>query len=215
MKFWKPRGLRPPAWVYTRVLRWPLRALARYKIFSVEVINREVVPMKGAVIVACNHISMSDPVFLWGAMRRNAVALAMKELWRWPFVGQVVWLLGHIPVDRGNRKAGERVLKRVVRYLRRKALILWFPEGSCSKDGVLRKPKPGIARASKMTGTPIIPVGIKGSNDVWPLGSKRINRRAHVVLKFGDPIYPDHFQGPGAEQDILDELYRRILALST
>lgn len=75
----KPRGLQPHAWAITKVLRGFLRTLVMFRLFNVLVINRDAVPQKGAVIIACNHISILDPVFLWGAVRRNAVAQSYGE----------------------------------------------------------------------------------------------------------------------------------------
>ncbi len=89
----RPKGLGKRAWVTTKLVRRILRALAWSRFVRVTVLGREAVPTTGPVIVASNHISMLDAVFLWGALRRRAVAIAMAELWSWPVVGWLVRLM--------------------------------------------------------------------------------------------------------------------------
>jgi 1-acyl-sn-glycerol-3-phosphate acyltransferase len=214
MWFRKPRGLQPHAWALTRLLRTVPRSLAKYKIFKVTVVNREVIPRKGRVIVACNHLSVSDPVYLWGAMRRNATAIAMAELWRIPLVNLVMWLLGQIPVKRGNADSGKRASAAGKRILEHDGLLFIFPEGKCSKTGKLLEFRRGVVVLSIETGSPIVPAGIIGSNLVKPLGSWRVRRRHHVRLAFDDLMYPGDYAGPNQEEDMLAELRRRILALT-
>jgi len=213
----KPRGLRLHAAVLTRVLRRVPRALAHFKVFNVTVINREVVPAKGRVIVACNHLSVSDPVFLWGAVRRSAVAIAMAELWSWrmPGINILMWVLGHIPVKRGDKASGRKAQDRAKRVLENDGLLLIYPEGKCSRDGTLLPFKAGVALLAIETNSPIIPAGICGSNEVKPLNSWKIHRKAPVLLRFGPPIYPAEFTGPDRVEQILATLRTMILILST
>lgn len=211
----KPRGLLLHARLLSTALRVPLRAMARWRVFRVEVVNRERIPEKGAVIVACNHLSVSDPIFLWGALRRTAVALAKSELWRNPLLGPVVWTMGQIPVDRGNPAAAQRALWRGRRVLEHKGVLVIFPEGKCSKDGELLPLKSGVADLAFATGAPVVPVGIHGSNGVKPLGSWRIRRRHPVRLAFGEAMSPGQYtQDAAGKQRFLDELARRIRDLS-
>jgi 1-acyl-sn-glycerol-3-phosphate acyltransferase len=210
----KPRGLQPHAWILTRAFRRVLRGLAYFKVFNVTVSNREAVPMYGAVIIACNHISVTDPVFLWGAVRRNAIALAMAELWRVPAVGQLMWLLGQIPVARGNADSGRKALETGKQVLHHDGLLFIFPEGKISKGGDLLPFKRGVYELAKASGAPVIPAGIRGSNGVKPPGSWRIHRKHHVHLEFGNPIFQGDFEGASAEHDFLEELRLSILELS-
>ncbi len=188
----KPRGLQPHAWLLTRVLRQFLRKLVSWKLFHVRVIGKDHIPPHGAAIIACNHLSFADPVVAWGAVPRNLVAVAMKELWRTPLVF-LLWLLGHIPVDRKSRDSGARVRRAMKRVIDWGGLVLIFPEGKCSRDGTLQAFKSGAADVAFETGTPLIPAAVVGTERLWPLGTHAIDRRQEVVIVFGAPLYPEEF----------------------
>lgn len=189
-----PQGLRVQATAVTQIFRYLLRRLARHRVFRVTIINREAVPNEGPVIIACNHISISDPVFLWGAIRRNAVALAMAELWKIPVVAALFRTLGYIPVDRGNRKSGRAAIEAAIPVLEHAGVIIIFPEGKLARNDTLLPFKSGVAELSLSTGTPVVPVGIKGSDIVKPTKDWRINRKAPVTVEFGDMLYPENYQ---------------------
>jgi 1-acyl-sn-glycerol-3-phosphate acyltransferase len=181
----KPRN----AWLHARITTWSLRLMLRglnkYRVFNVVRINPEAVPKEGAVIVAANHRSMADPVILAGALRRHDMAfVAMSELWKWPIVGLIVWVLGYIPIKRGNKKSAERMMKRSERVLRALGLLGIFPEGKCSKDAKLLPFKRGTTDLAFTTMTPVMTVGIRGTEKVWPLDSLKINRHARVTVAF-------------------------------
>jgi len=89
--------------------------MAAFRIFDVTVNNRQAIPRRGVAILASNHISIADAPFSWAASRRVVVAIAMAELWRVPGLGPVMWLLGHIPIKRGNKRSAKRMLARATR----------------------------------------------------------------------------------------------------
>lgn len=211
----KPRALQPPARLLTRALRIVLRTLAKYKIFKVTVVNREVIPSKGRVIVACNHVSLTDPIFMWGAMRRAATAIAMAELWDKPGISWLMRSLGHIPVIRGDKTSGVQTIKSAQDVLEHDGLLFMYPEAKCSRDGTLLEFKWGIIDLAFTTNAPVIPAGIIGSNAVLPLSSKRISREQPVTLSFGEPLYPERYEGPEAKQRFMNDLREQILELST
>lgn len=163
-----------------------LRSMNKRKVFNVGLINESAVPEKGeAVIVACNHRSMADPVILAAALKRHDMAfVAMSELWKWPIVGLIVWLLGYIPIKRGNKKSAERMMKRSKRVLWALGLLGIFPEGKCSKDGKLLPFKRGTTDLAFDTMTPVLAAGIQGTEKVWPIGTWKIDRRARVIVAF-------------------------------
>lgn len=213
----RPRGLGKRAWITTHAVRRLARFLAWIRFVDVTVVNRETVPKKGGVIVVCNHVSLSDPVFLWGALRRRAVALAMAELWSMPAVGWLVRQLGHIPVVRGNAESGADAVARATAVVSRGGVLIVFPTGKCVGRGEDAPYRPGAARIAIETGAPIVPAGLVGSNDVVPLKrdrpdpKKSFYRDRKVRLTFGDPIRPDE----AADADALTAIIRtRIEALT-
>ncbi|MFZ1301040.1 MAG: lysophospholipid acyltransferase family protein [Candidatus Microsaccharimonas sp.] len=211
----KPRGLGKRAWLTTRLGRSLLMFLAKFKIFNVTVHNRSAVPKQGAVIVASNHISMADPVFLWGALRRNAIAMAMAELWKTAPISWIMRMLDQTPVKRGDKESHKQALERSKKVLRNGGLVIIYPEGKCASGDNMLQLQRGVAILAFETGTSVIPAGIKGSNLVKPLekGSK-LNRHAHVDMRFGERLNPADFSGPDAMEDFLAELGQRISDLS-
>ena len=208
----RPRGLGKRAWLTTRLLRRIARFLAFIRFVDVTVINREAVPKKGAAIVACNHISISDPVFLWGALRRRAIAIAMAELWENPLIGWLMKLLGHIPVKRGNSDSGTQAIDLAVRVVEHGGLVLIYPSGKCAGPNERPEYKIGVALLAFATSAPVYPAGIVGSNNVMPLarhraGGKRFRRDQKVRIVFGEPLKPADFQGP---RELLAQLQRDI-----
>ncbi len=207
----KPRSLQPHAWALTKLLRGFLRSLALSRLFPVTVTGRRYVPAKGAALVACNHISLADPPYVWGALRRNAAAMATRGLWRIPVLGMILWLLGHVPVHRGNHASGLKATAKLIRHLKAGGLGIIFPEGRCSPTGQLQKLKPGVAVIAFATGAPVIPAGVQGTNVVWPLGSRRIRMWQRVTVAFGEPMMPADYPD---QSTFLADLANRIAELS-
>lgn len=208
----RPKGLGKRAWVTTQLVRRILRALAWSNFVHVTVIGRELVPKTGPVIVASNHISMLDAVFLWGALRRRAIAIAMAELWSWPVVGWLVRRLGQIPVVRRDSESGRSALSQAERILQHNGVLIIYPEGRLVAPGEREPYKPGVAKLALATGVPIIPVGTTGTNRVLPMRRARpdaptFDRTQQVTIHFGAPINPADFDDP---DKLLDHLRQRI-----
>jgi 1-acyl-sn-glycerol-3-phosphate acyltransferase len=213
----RPRGLGKRAWVTTKLVRRVLRALAWSKFVRVTVIGRERVPRTGPVIVASNHISMLDAVFLWGALRRRAVAIAMAELWSWPVVGWLIRRLGQIPVVRRDSASGQSALAQGEQILRHGGVLLIYPEGRLVAPDEVEPYKPGVAKLALATGVPVVPVGTVGTDEVMPMRRLRgdrpaFDRRRRVTVRFGAPLDPADFTDP---EQFLEQLRERIEQLRT
>ena len=142
------------------------------------------------MILAANHTSMIDVFFILGALRREAIAMAMAELWKSPLTRWLVEVLGQIPVVRGDSESGKQAMEAAAHALEDGALVGIFPEGKCVKPGEVLPYRPGVAALAKDTGVPIIPVRLINANKVLPL-DKRFPSMGHTVhVIFGDPIDP-------------------------
>ena len=102
----RSRGLGKRAWGVMWSIRLVLWTLGSTRIIKAKIVNADVVPSKGAVILAANHTSMIDVFFILAALRREAIAMAMAELWKSPFTRWLVEVLGQIPVVRATRSPG-------------------------------------------------------------------------------------------------------------
>lgn len=206
----RSRGLGKRAWLLTWSIRLILWTLGFTRVVRTEIVNADVVPDEGAVILAANHTSMIDVFFILAAIRREAIAMAMAELWKSPFTRWLVEVLGQIPVVRGDSESGKRAMESAEHALEDGALVGIFPEGKCAKPGEVIPYRPGVAVLAKDTGVPIIPVRLVNANEVLPLDKKFPRRGNTVYVIFGEPIDPGEFP---TVSELLDEVQLRITSL--
>lgn len=227
----KPRSIQPHAWFLTRFLRhFVLRPFTRLKLFATHTVSgKGFIPKRGGVIVACNHPSYWDSVALAIALDRNTTFLAKAELWRNPLARWLLNTLGQIPVDRGNRESGGKAQVLALKVLTHRnkqrqdkgGQVIIFPEGGCTPHdgpnaGVMRDFKSGVWHIALRSGVPVVPAHIKGTNLI-KLHFRRIilrKQRPHIDIRLGKPLFAAQFTGATAKEDFLQELRRRILALS-
>jgi len=206
----RPRGLGRRAWLVTWSLRLVLWTLGFTRLVKTKIVNADVVPKRGAVILAVNHTSMIDVLFILAALRRPAIAMAMAELWKSPRTRWLVEVLGQIPVVRGNSESGKQAMESAAHALENGALVGIFPEGRIVKPGEVAAYKPGVAVLAKETDTTIIPVQIVNANKVLPLDAKYPSLKHTVYVIFGEPIDPDDFD---SIDELLEETRSRITSL--
>lgn len=212
MSSFKPFGMWPHAWVLTQALRGFLHLLVKFRIFTLKVVNRDVIPKEGPVLVICNHISEADPPYLWGAIphRRTGIAIAASELRYIPGVNAVLWLLGHIFVNRKKPASRARALRKGIHVLEHGGLLFLYPEGKCSETGELLKFRSGAAEMARATNALLVVAHISGSNLVKPVGKWKI-QRAPVELAFDTPIKAADFV---SDEELLVHLRKRMLVLA-
>lgn len=185
----------PP--VFTRAYRMEIRGL-------------EHVPRVGAVVLACNHVSNIDPVFLGVACQRQVHFMAKSELWKFTPLGWVVDGLGAFPVRRGE--ADRDAVRSAVELLDQQAVVGIFPEGRRQLEGTLGGFQTGVALLSLRPGVTTIPVVMRGTNHVVQ------NRRLafpRVAVTFGPPVPTLAAAGARAERhrEFADQLKTALQAL--
>jgi 1-acyl-sn-glycerol-3-phosphate acyltransferase len=206
----RSRGLGKRARLVTWSIRLVLWTLGFTRIIETKIVNSEVVPNEGAVILAANHTSMIDVLFILAALRRQAIAMAMAELWKSPLTRWLVEVLGQIPVVRGDPESGKQAMESASQALEDGALVGIFPEQKCVKPGETVPYRPGVAVLSMRTSVPIIPVRLVNANKVLPIGKKFPMFGHTVYVIFGDPIDPGEFS---SVPELLDEVQTRITTL--
>ena len=145
------------------------------------------VPKAGAAILAANHQSFCDSIFLPVSIPRRVTYLAKAEYfdsWRTRWF---VSALGQIPIRRGGGTVSERALATARDVLSEGRLIAMYPEGTRSDDEFTHRGRTGVARLSLDCQVPVIPIGITGTRDVQPIGCRvpRLFRR--VTVAYGEP----------------------------
>jgi 1-acyl-sn-glycerol-3-phosphate acyltransferase len=178
-------GVEVPDRVY-RMLRGLLRGLTR-TYFRIEIDGAEHVPPTGPVIVAPVHRSFMDFVVAAQVTRRKVFYMAKDDLWRSPRFGRFLESVGAFPVNRAG--ADRLAIDRAQAVLERGDALILFPEGTRRAGPVIEDLHEGAAFLSARTGAPIVPVGIGGTAEAMPKGSKVIRPvKVHVVV--GPPLAP-------------------------
>lgn len=178
--------------------------------------GEENVPTTGPVIYCPNHLSDSDPPTVFVTIPRRAWFVAKDDLLTVPVVG---WILDHghvifIKRDSPDRKA----LRQCEEVLKRGEPLVIFPEGRCAQEGHLLPIQPGAAMLALRTGAPIVPLGVRNTNEMLPYGSLRPRfARRPVRLSFGKPIDPKdyaHLPRGRAMEAITADLAKALSQLS-
>jgi 1-acyl-sn-glycerol-3-phosphate acyltransferase len=175
-------------WVYWlgRVLLYPLRPA-----FRIRRIGSHRVPRPGPVLLAVNHVSLLDPLMvLWlgECTRRKVRFLAMDELWRNPVLRFFLDGTHQIPVARASLDALTS-LRPAEHALAAGECVCIFPEGGISADLELGEGRTGVARLAQMSGVPVTPVGLWGTQRVHAKGRRiRLRPGTAICIVVGDPV---------------------------
>lgn len=180
------------------------------------------VPAEGAAILASNHLSFIDSVFLPLVLDRPVTFLAKSEYFTGKGVkGLLVRLFfqasGQLPIDRSGGKASEAALNTGIDVLADGKLLGIYPEGTRSPDGRLYRGRTGIARMALEAGVPVIPVAMIDTDKAMPIGSS-IPKVQRVGVVFGQPLDFSRFAGYEGDRFVLraisDEIMHELLGLS-
>jgi len=177
------------------------------------------VPTRGPVIIASNHLSFSDSIFMPLVVPRKVTFLAKSEYFTSPglkgFIKKLTFIaLGQVPVDRSGGRRSEAALITGLKVLADGDCLGIYPEGTRSPDGRLYKGRTGIARLAIESGAPVIPVAMFNTDKIQPTG-KVIPNVKRVEMSFGKPMY---FEGDPTDlellRDVTDEIMNAIQAMS-
>lgn len=205
-------------WFLKTVVLGPILKL----LFRPWVEGGEHVPDKGAAILASNHLSFSDSIFLPLALSRRITFPAKMEyftgsgikgrLTRWFFKG-----VGQIPIDRSGGRASEAAIQSGLKVLRRGELFGIYPEGTRSPDGRLYKGKTGLARMALEAKCPVIPVAMIGTDKAQPTGQK-VPTIMRIGIRIGKPLDFSRYEGMENDRFVLrsitDEIMYELMLLS-
>jgi cytidylate kinase len=158
-------------------LRWFWRLF-----FGLKICGAENLRYREHFIFASNHISYADPPIVGSCLNREVSFVAKKELFRNRFFGWLIRSYNAIPIDR--EESDRKTLKLIINKLKRRESVLMFPEGTRSKTGEIERLKGGIGFLSLHTRTTIVPVFIKGSNELKDC----LLRRKSLEVRIGYPI---------------------------
>lgn len=153
--------------------------------FRLDSRGREHVPRQGPLLLVSNHASVLDPPLVAAMTPRPLYFLAKEELFRLPLFGRLIRALHARPVRRDGTDT--RALKSALRLLEEQRAVLIFPEGTRGRDGRLGAGKPGAGMLAILSGAPVVPVYIAGTERALPPGGIfPLPRKVRVT--FGPPL---------------------------
>lgn len=184
-------------------------------IFRPWVVGRQHIPAEGAAILASNHLSFSDSIFLPLMIDRPMTFLAKSDY----FTGTGIkgWATrlffkgtGQLPIDRSGGKASEASLNTGLRVLGQGDLLGIYPEGTRSPDGKLYRGRVGIARMALEARVPVIPVVMVDTAEIMPIGTK-IPRIGRVGIIIGEPLDFSRYEGLEGDRYVLRSVTDEIM----
>ena len=191
-------------------------------VFRPQVSGAENVPASGPAILASNHLSYSDWMFMPLTLARRVTFVAKAEYFNTP--GVKGWFQkkffsgsGQVPIDRSGASAAEGALSAAKRILDQGDLFGIYPEGTRSHDGKLYRGKTGVARLALECKVPVIPVAVVGTDVVAPPG-KKFGQFTRPHVRYGRPLDFSRYEGMENDRYILrsitDEIMYEIMRLS-
>ena len=200
-------------WVLKAILTPILRLL-----FKVRVEGGEHVPSGGPAILASNHLSFSDSIFLPMVLRRRITFVAKAEYFEDRKTAWFFRAVGQIPIKRGGGSASQRALDSALEVLEGDGLFGIYPEGTRSPDGRLYKGHTGMARLALNSGAPVVAVAMIGTREAQPIGQVKPNFFSPITIRISEPMrferYAERTDDPRVLRQITDEVMFELRALS-
>jgi 1-acyl-sn-glycerol-3-phosphate acyltransferase len=202
----------------SRIVAGPfLRVLGRPRI-----IGAENIPPSGGAIIAANHLSAIDSVYLPFMVERPVTFSAKIEYFGAKRPGARLFAMymkatNQLSIDRDGGRAAQATLEAALKRLEDGQLFGIYPEGTRSPDGRLYRGRPGVGWLAVKSGLPVIPVGMMGTRRVLPPGSA-VPRLGRVEIRIGKPLtFPPEVteQAPAkARREITEQVIEAIKALT-
>jgi 1-acyl-sn-glycerol-3-phosphate acyltransferase len=178
------------------MLYWTMKAVLTPVLrvtYRVRVEGREHLPRRGPVILAANHRSFLDSIFLPLVVGRRMTFVAKAEYFDDPKTAWFFRAVGQITIRRDGGSASEGALTAATEVLERGGVFGIYPEGTRTRDGYTHRGHTGAARLARRTGAPIVPVGLVGTDECQPTDRKLPRPFRSVTIRFGAPISAEHY----------------------
>lgn len=163
------------------------RANAAVSFMKVDVRGRERMDPNESYVIVANHQSLVDIYAIYGFLSADIKWVMKKELRSVPFLGWACDLMGHIYIDRSNTESALASISEARTRLKPGISVVFFPEGTRSRDGSLGSFKRGAFRFAIDIGKPILPVTVHNTRRVLPSDSTEIVP-GHAWIEIGEPI---------------------------
>lgn len=193
-----------------RILK-PLVKGILWGFFRIRVVGGERIPAQGPAILAANHVSWLDAIVLAILADRPVHMVAKQELFRIPVIG---YILRHAYVMEARRDGTDYVLlRRALQALREGHLVGLFPEGTRSRTGQLGQPRGGVALLAFHADAPVIPIAVRGTDQVYQKGWLWRPRPVQVLV--GQPVHLGRRHGRVGREELNEASGRIMGAISS
>ena len=205
-------------WLLRQVVLGPLLRV----IFRPWVEGLENIPDDGPAILASNHLSFSDSIFLPLVVPRHITFLAKSDYFTGKGVkGRLTAFffrgVGQVPIDRSGGSASQAAIDTGLRILNEGSLLGIYPEGTRSPDGQLYRGRTGVARMALEGGVKVIPLAMIDTDKIQPPG-KVLPKVRRVGIKIGKPLDFSRYSGMEGDRFVLrsitDEIMYELMTLS-
>lgn len=163
------------------------RINAATAMMKVEIVGKDRIDPKQSYVIVANHQSLTDIYALYGFLESDVKWVMKKELRAVPVFGQAAASMGHIIIDRSNTKSAIRTINDAREKIHSGMCVIFFPEGTRSNQGELRKFKKGAFRFAVELGLPILPVALHGTANILPTNTIDL-MPGKVKLEYCEPI---------------------------
>lgn len=174
------------------------------RLFGVSVEGFEHLPRDGAVILAPNHASAWDPVFLFGIAGRPMYFMAKEELFRNQLLARLLYAVHAFPVRRGT--ADKKALRRSLIVLEQRQVLCVFPEGTRNRGKDPLSAHHGIAMLCLRAQAPVLPVACIGTRERLVTWWKK-----PVRIRFGEPVHYEEAFGEKVNAQILEAISEDLM----
>ena len=168
---------------------------------TVAVQGREHINPGQSYVVVANHQSHFDIFAIYGWLGIDLRWVMKKELRTIPVFGYACEVMGQVIIDRSNPQQAKATIAAAKHQIQNGTSIMFFPEGTRSLDGELLPFKAGAFKFAQELGLPILPVTIRGSHDILPSKTIRL-QPGHIDVIVHSPISVD-------QNSTIEDLSRR------
>ena len=162
-------------------------------------------------VCVSNHLSQGDPPII-ARVPWEMKWVAKAELFRLPFAGWLLRMSGDIKVDRQDRDSRAHTLVEARDYLHKKCSVMFFPEGTRSRDGRVHRFADGAFRLAIKEGVPVLPIAIDGTQEALPKHSIWFKPNPEKIrVRVLEPVDTDAY-GPNDARELQREVRARIIA---
>lgn len=177
---------------------------------TVNVKGQDFIP-EGPVVFVCNHEGDFDIPVLLAFIEKPFGFISKVEVKKAPIISKWMEVMNCVFIDRKDRRSAVKSIREGVSVLKNGHSLVIFPEGTRSKGGPIAEFKTGSLRLAKDAGVPIVPIGIKGTSDIFEKNGRLI-KPANVQINICKPIAPETIQNKDLK--VLAEEIRQLIIAS-